>query len=257
MGHMDSDIHPMISNLHKCSSDYLNDTFLPKDEHHKLVCEPSDLCGPVEGTSLTVVLDIDETLVRAHCEILEISIRPGALELLDYLSNDTRIELIFWTAGVQFHAYRCLMALQEQLQSKYETKLKIDGVIYRGVWYRARFKDVFELAGRMDRCLLVDNSETCHIRFGCGLLIPSYDSNKQHDCEVMMYSPPLKVVVSVCEGFLRYGNIPLAIRKSDRVSPKAFSVDYDLYAIDDPKESMTFDDLDIFSGCGLPACRNR
>ncbi|MBP6218677.1 MAG: HAD family hydrolase [Oligoflexales bacterium] len=122
----------------------------------------------------TVILDLDETLVSARSGG-RIRIRPFARNLLRYLTQLRKVEIIIWTAGERKHAINALYALGRGPRG---AGFKIDRLIYRGTSWMPMLGEYY----RKDLCLLhrtnailIENTrhiaESCH---GPAILVPNF-----------------------------------------------------------------------------------
>lgn len=84
----------------------------------QMVSEPSLLRPLPLKTRLNLAIDLDETMFRSHGSYLEIAIRPGAIDLLKFLSEHEDIDVVFWTASMEVHAIRCLLLWKEFIQGQ-------------------------------------------------------------------------------------------------------------------------------------------
>lgn len=96
---------------------------------------PFDVPEPNEKTKLTVVLDLDETLIHSVVSddltsypVIDTYVRPFAIDLIKLLSAIPNLEVIVWSAGVQAHVQACLDFLDPAGQIKH--------YIYRDSSYR-------------------------------------------------------------------------------------------------------------------------
>ncbi|KPI88916.1 hypothetical protein ABL78_1961 [Leptomonas seymouri] len=111
-----------------------------------------------EGRLLTLVLDLDETLVsnrdtRRSGAVL----RPYCLHVLNALRHMKELEIVLWTASTKETA----SPVVEQL---HQTGIIFDDIIYRNnLWFTQPIhtKDLKLLGRDMDRVLIVDNSVGC------------------------------------------------------------------------------------------------
>ncbi len=118
---------------------------------------------------LTIVLDMDETLVDARSGVLHI--RPFAHEILQLLSSSPGVEIVFWTAGREDHARSVATELVKANPILLHNRPHL---VFRGNWmgqddggYHTKpLTFIANYGGRRDRVLLVDNSE--YIARTCG-----------------------------------------------------------------------------------------
>lgn len=151
-------------------------------------------------TRMTLVIDIDETLVRAHCHNCNIAVRPGATRLLNDVMRNPEIEVFIWTAAVPIHAARCLYAIKRTYEIDYPgQKFEIDALICRGSWYTTFGKDVNRLSRPPLSSVLIDNYVE-HVRQAkrCGVLIESYETDALHHAESCTYATSLSRVNVLC-----------------------------------------------------------
>ncbi|KAF5223407.1 hypothetical protein ECC02_003426 [Trypanosoma cruzi] len=108
--------------------------------------------------TLTVVLDLDETLVSNRNGALSAAIlRPYCLHFLNALRHMKGLEVVLWTASKKETA----LPVVEQLN---ERGTVFDEVIYRNdMWFTEPLhtKDLRLLGRDMDRLLIVDNAANC------------------------------------------------------------------------------------------------
>eukprot|EP01007_Sphenomonas_quadrangularis_P003799 NODE_825_length_1146_cov_230.981768_g669_i0.p1 GENE.NODE_825_length_1146_cov_230.981768_g669_i0~~NODE_825_length_1146_cov_230.981768_g669_i0.p1 ORF type:complete len:306 (-),score=20.17 NODE_825_length_1146_cov_230.981768_g669_i0:148-1065(-) len=110
--------------------------------------------GPPASYDLTVVLDLDETLVYAREG--QVQLRPGARELLSCL-HVLGVEILVWTAGERNHAMNILHEVDP------------DGFVMMCIcrsdsWIpnpRDYHKDLRMLGRDLSRTLMVDNAPEC------------------------------------------------------------------------------------------------
>ena len=151
-------------------------------------------------TRMTLVIDIDETLVRAHCHNCNISVRPGATRLLNDVIHNPEIEVFIWTAAVPIHAARCLYAIKRMYEIDYPgQRFEIDALICRGLWYTTFGKDVNRLPRPPLSSVLIDNFVKHVLQAKrCGVLIESYETDALHHAESCTYSTSLSRVDILC-----------------------------------------------------------
>jgi hypothetical protein len=188
---------------------------------HRRVTDTPQLLPPVKPKAkLVLILDIDETMVSAHCHTKDICIRPGLIEFLNYAMENSDIELLIWTAAILSHGLRCLYAIQTLFKHYYPTKdFKLDGMIHRGPWFNQSGKNVRTLNRNHLKCLLVDNSldHVCESK-NSSVLVQNYDNmqiyNKESNnkienitfgkiynfCEEHLKSNPFSVTNSLQKG---------------------------------------------------------
>ncbi|KAG5477683.1 hypothetical protein LSCM1_04977 [Leishmania martiniquensis] len=114
--------------------------------------------APDEGRMMTLVLDLDETLVsnrdsRQSAAVL----RPYCLHVLNALRHMKELEIVLWTASTKETA----APVVEQLHT---TGIIFDDIIFRNsIWFTQPIhtKDLRLLGRDMDRVLIVDNSVGC------------------------------------------------------------------------------------------------
>ncbi|KAG5478158.1 hypothetical protein CUR178_04870 [Leishmania enriettii] len=114
--------------------------------------------APDERRLLTLVLDLDETLVsnrdsRQSAAVL----RPYCLHVLNALRHMKELEIVLWTASTKETA----TPVMEQLHT---TGVIFDDVIFRNnIWFTQPIhtKDLRLLGRDLDRVLIVDNSVGC------------------------------------------------------------------------------------------------
>lgn len=160
---------------------------------------------PDPRTRMTVVLDLDETMVRAHCHTCKIAIRPRLLQFLNYAIRSSEIEIIVWTAGVLSHALRCIYAVKLSYEKEYGSgSFMLNGLIFRGRWYYTYGKDVSKLGRPDGSVILIDNTPD-HVTeaSGSALLIESYESFDVHEREFMERRPPFLFLITFCRLILR------------------------------------------------------
>ncbi|ESL12223.1 hypothetical protein TRSC58_00013 [Trypanosoma rangeli SC58] len=108
--------------------------------------------------TLTVVLDLDETLVsNRNGAFLAAILRPYCLHFLNALRHMKGLEVVLWTASTKETA----LPVVEQLS---QSGLVFDEVIYRNdMWFTEPLhtKDLRLLGRDMDRLLIVDNAANC------------------------------------------------------------------------------------------------
>ena len=115
--------------------------------------EPEDVPPCSKLTILTIVFDLDETLVDATSEN-NVYVRPYARNILEKLSCFSNLEMILWSAGSASHVAYCLKLLDPSRKYfKY--------VISRGSWTSKRVKNICLLKDRHNSCILVDNTPEC------------------------------------------------------------------------------------------------
>ncbi|KAG5492985.1 hypothetical protein JKF63_01566 [Porcisia hertigi] len=114
--------------------------------------------GPDDGKLLTLVLDLDETLVsnrdsRQSAAVL----RPYCLHVLKALRHMKELEIVLWTASTKETA----LPVVEQL---HRGCVIFDDIIFRNnIWFTqpSYAKDLRLLGRDMERVLIVDNSVGC------------------------------------------------------------------------------------------------
>lgn len=123
----------------------------PKTKRTGLLPPPSVAAPPL----LSVVLDLDETLVSARSGAIHV--RPFVKDLVDLL-QDTQCEIIVWTAGVPRYVNRILHAVGDVCQCAHW----FHHIISRHRrWYANDgdcAKDLRLLGRPMDRLLLIENN---------------------------------------------------------------------------------------------------
>lgn len=110
--------------------------------------------------SLTVVVDLDETLVFARG--LEVIIRPHVADLLKRV-RALGCELVLWTAGVHEHTHKVLTALDLVAAPNHDV-VWFDHLITRSRrWYSEHkpYKDLELLGRQLPRVILIDNNPAC------------------------------------------------------------------------------------------------
>lgn len=128
---------------------------------------------------LTVVLDLDETLVnnRNVCRP-EATLRPYCLHMLNSLRHMSELELVLWTASTKETA----SPVVEQLHAK---GIIFDDIIFRNdAWFThpVHTKDLRLLGRDLDRVLIIDNSVGCckmHPRNT--LLVKDFDGTRRRE----------------------------------------------------------------------------
>ncbi len=113
-----------------------------------------------QNQSLTVVVDLDETLVFARG--LEVIIRPHVADLLKRV-RALGCELVLWTAGVHEHTHKVLTALDLVAAPNHDV-VWFDHLITRSRrWYSEHkpFKDLELLGRQLPRVILIDNNPAC------------------------------------------------------------------------------------------------
>ncbi len=130
---------------------------------------PFDVPEPNKETILTIVLDLDETLIHSIVTeedttypTIDTYVRPFAIDLINLLSAIPELEVIVWSAGVQAHVQACLDVLDPKAQIKY--------YVYRDSSYRNAHWDKEKkpeytgkkilswLPGRAGRAILFDDA---------------------------------------------------------------------------------------------------
>lgn len=209
---------------HKCADTRIMDHILsqiPQDVAFRCITErcgvpfvtsdPSDVVH-CATTTLTLVLDIDETLVDARSSCPAIFIRPYVIEMFARLATLrlNGIEVWLWTAGIASHAARCINALRTHVGSV----LPINGVIVRGDWMSHRHcaKDTRKLPlGAIDRVLLVDNSLSMVTAVPqSSLVVPSFVYDVSYVSEYMR-----PIMAQVCDLVEELARQPPETRVSD------------------------------------------
>lgn len=114
---------------------------------------------PHEPTpALTVVLDLDETLVSNRSEHLtQAVLRPYCVHVLCALRHMKNLEIVLWTASTK----KVAAPVVEQF---HKNGFHFDDVIYRNdMWFvePAHTKDLRLLGRDLDRLVIVDNAPNC------------------------------------------------------------------------------------------------
>lgn len=108
--------------------------------------------------TLTVVLDLDETLVsNRRADLTHAILRPYALHVLNALRHMQGLEIVLWTASTRETG----APVVEQL---HEGGLVFDDVIFRNdLWFTepVHTKDLRLLGRDMDRVVVFDNAPNC------------------------------------------------------------------------------------------------
>lgn len=132
--------------------------------------------------SMTIVWDIDETLLNLKCKGNESGHFDGAPELrtgiVDVLIDLKKpdVEYIIWTAGGELHAHRCVSSIQE---------VEFDYIIHKkhnsDPGYRA--KELSLLKRDMSSILIIDdNPKTAEFNEDNVILIPSFSPLTKGQC---------------------------------------------------------------------------
>ena len=107
---------------------------------------------------LTVVLDLDETLVsNRRADLPRAILRPYVLHVLNAMRQMNNVEIILWTASTRETG----APVVEQLQNK---GLIFDEVIFRNdIWFTepVHTKDIRLLGRDLDRVIVFDNAPNC------------------------------------------------------------------------------------------------
>lgn len=134
------------------------------------------LLGPKDdrlGDSITVVMDLDETLVYAREGPLYV--RPGAEELLQFATE--KCEMVLWTSGEK--------AYLEAVVRTIDAKGRVHHTIYRDSrWFsgKSRCKDLSLLGRDTQTTILFENTPDCIRGFehNC-VLVADYEGGELED----------------------------------------------------------------------------
>ena len=122
-----------------------------------LYCDPVDVPEPDAKYRMTVVIDLDETLVDARSYPC-VYVRPYALQVLKIIKNKfPETELLMWSAGDRKHVARCARMLDPN-------GTIFDYIVAKGPEWCIISpcpKEVDRLRGRDGRCILIDNTPIC------------------------------------------------------------------------------------------------
>jgi hypothetical protein len=129
--------------------------------------------------SLTLILDLDETLVFARNGA--VLVRPDAIEFLTRIKKLPGIELVLWTAGTEQHAFRILRPIADSVRHQLGKQQRIfDQVITceTGDWHLGENppKDLSRLGLDLSRVLFVDNlADNCRLQRVYSLVVEDFD----------------------------------------------------------------------------------
>lgn len=185
-----------------------------------IVTEPQHGVSPT-GTSMLVILDIDETLVDARSSPPDVHIRPGAFNLMLRAAElkAAGLSVWLWTAAIIPHAARCVGFLG----NLFGQKLPFDTLVVRGSWMMTgtRSKDIRCLPlATIDRVMLVDNTpEMGKASPETTLVVPSYVFGPRDSCERSHERPTLCRIVDVINDLLGDRNLKVSEYLK---SPKAY-----------------------------------
>jgi hypothetical protein len=200
-------VHPQIQELVYCMPYDFNLTELGL-QPNTVVDDPTHLPTPLKSKPLTIILDIDETMVYAHTHELEIAVRPGLAEFLHFAIHHPEIEVLIWTAGILSHALRCLWAIQLDYRQQYSQApmIHFNGLIYRGAWFNTTGKNITQLRRNHHRCVLVDNSPIHTFEsFGSSILIEDFDNPNIQQLELELDdNTPFHRLQLFCREFLQH-----------------------------------------------------
>lgn len=194
---------------------------------------------------ITVVLDLDETLVYARNGPLYV--RPGIEELMSFLAQNC--ETVVWTSSI--HSYA------DAVISQIDTASAVQHVIYRhSRWCNSRKsgKDLQLLGRDLDQTIIIENTPDCLRNYECnGVLVEDYDGGELEDNTLFCV---LNMLRDLVERRRMYGTtVPEYIRSCPFVSSQLVPTDkgdcmkcYCLQAwdvaLDEDDEDDDYDDYD-------------
>jgi hypothetical protein len=167
--------------------------------------------------SLVVVLDVDETLIYAEPELLEINdskdskyaykvhIRPYFAYLIESLKK-INCEIIIWSAGTYDY-------INDILDKTQINRKLIDHIICRDDrWFttKKRYKDLSQLNRDLSRTIMIENDcRSIIINIFNSVIVPSYIGEKrskhQHHTEIIENDTTLLFVVDmIFQIYLKY-----------------------------------------------------
>lgn len=193
----------------------------PKREVHL----SPDLLPPRDAKyDMTLVVDIDETLVDAHHAAL--AIRPYARQFLELVRACLpHVEIIAWTAGMDIHAERVVRVFESQSVAGLEVPI-FDHIIARGPdWYNyykcaTPYKNIFRLPGRGDTTVILDDStNAAHLSGEHTVIIDAFASppNDSVWSEDVALTHALQVVAFVHHVIAQHARA-IRSRNSDKVA---------------------------------------
>eukprot|EP00796_Vickermania_ingenoplastis_P006621 gene6621-4741_t len=161
---------------------------------------------------LTVVLDLDETLVYARAGPLYV--RPGIEQLLAFLRE--HCETIVWTSGVNRYA--------EAVVSEIDKHCVVSHTISRDArWVRDGAKDVKLLNRDLDRLILIDNTpDSLRGNELNGLLVEDYEGGELEDGTLHSL---VELLADLKDQLERGVTVPQYIRSSPRVMHRSLPTD--------------------------------
>ncbi|KAK7195764.1 NLI interacting factor-like phosphatase [Novymonas esmeraldas] len=181
--------------------------------------------GPDDGRLLTLVLDLDETLVfnrdaRQSAAVL----RPYCLHVLNALRHMTELEIVLWTASTKETASHVVKQL-------HQTGIIFDDIVFRNnMWFTQPIhtKDLRLLGRNMDRVLIVDNSVgCCKLHPRNSLLVEDFHGVRRRSDAALVN---VYYVVDALLSMMRKGATPVSegLRSLAARGQLCHSVNYDL-----------------------------
>jgi len=154
----------------------------------RIYTDPARVHARAEKHVMTLVVDIDETLVDARGET-RIVIRPYARQFFELLrAHMPDVEIGMWTAGLPMHAERVarLFELGARADALEPSRPLFDFAVARGrQWFDERHeasprKNIFILPGRGDTSVILDDSHNAvHFSGYSAVIVPPFRADER------------------------------------------------------------------------------
>eukprot|EP01013_Petalomonas_cantuscygni_P022892 TRINITY_DN44216_c0_g1_i1.p1 TRINITY_DN44216_c0_g1~~TRINITY_DN44216_c0_g1_i1.p1 ORF type:complete len:285 (-),score=48.57 TRINITY_DN44216_c0_g1_i1:624-1478(-) len=182
-----------------------------------MVHEPSRHMIPAkrrdDRSKLTVVLDLDETLIYAREGPLYC--RPHLDELLEFLGD--KCETVVWTAGIRPYAQAVIKNIDPY------------GIIQHCVYRHAKWfsgqpgyvKDLGLIGRDLDRMVIIENTPDCVRGFeNNGILVPDYEGGETPDSTLLVVK---KILQEIADSHL---TVPEVIAQSTMLTKRWVPTEY-------------------------------
>lgn len=144
-------------------------------EHILFTNDPGSIRPRDSSYLMTVVLDLDGTLINSSTYPYAIYVRPDAKLFLEYLSYLEKVEIIIWTSAKKEHLINSLKAIMSP--SRY---FRIDHVIYRGPSWESpknQYLKNLKLLNRTNVVLIENTAEIARTCRGNAILLEDFQGD--------------------------------------------------------------------------------